>query len=256
MASHKKIIIVGLTGSGKSTTSNSLLNRSGELIKLQTPFTTSDGTAGCTLHFQQKSANNITILDTVGFGDPQFEANQILNEFKTALKEVGNKVTHVIFVVRKGRFSNETVNFFRAVQEQVLKNKCFNNSFLLFTDAPKGWVNNQTDQFFKKALQNCNGQYYEYSLRFDRDDDDKDEKINNIKKRQKAIDEFSAYIEYLNFQEIDLAHVQTAKFEDDFNNNIVPELMKIMQSMIAENNKLMREIASAIPKPKSGCSIL
>jgi len=244
MANQMKIIVVGLTGSGKSTTSNSLLNRSGEMIKFQTPFTTSDGTAGCTLHFQQEKTENLTILDTVGFGDPQFNPFEIFVEFKNALKETENKVTHIIYVVRKGRFTKELVEFLKSVQEKVFKNKCFNNSFVLFTDAPKGWVEKQADQFVDKAVQNCNRRYYEYSLRFDRDDDDENGKKKNIEKRQKVIEQFLAYMDGLIFDEIDLSHIQTAEFEEEYKNEILPHMLKILTDMLGEATPIEEQRSS------------
>ena len=254
MSQNKTYILFGLTGSGKSTTSNSIINKSGEQIKLQTPFTTSDGASGCTLHFQVNMTPEETVLDTVGFGDPQFKPSIIFEEFKRALERTGNRVTHVIFVVRKGRFSNELVQFFKSVQEKVLKDKCRYNSIVLITDAPKGWVKNQTDEYIKKAIDNCNKQYFEYSLRFDTEEDDEDDRMRNLARRQKAVDELLKYLKDLNFNEIDLSHVQTAKFEDEFKNDIVPEMVLIISDMMNKmqenNDKILRQSQDILAESK------
>ena len=44
--------LIGITGRGKSTTGNCLINMSGEMSLIQDhPFRTSDGASGCTLMF-------------------------------------------------------------------------------------------------------------------------------------------------------------------------------------------------------------
>ncbi len=79
----KNYLLVGLTGHGKSTTGNVLYNESGEIKSiLGNPFATSDSASGCTRSFQMIAKENIHILDTVGFGDPQFSK---LNNFNYSL---------------------------------------------------------------------------------------------------------------------------------------------------------------------------
>ena len=240
MTTTRTVMVVGITGSGKSTTSNSIINKSGEQIKLQTPFTTSDGASGCTLHFQVNMTPEETVLDTVGFGDPQFKPSIIFEEFKRALERTGNRVTHVIFVVRKGRFSNELVQFFKSVQEKVLKDKCRYNSIVLITDAPKGWVKNQTDEYIKKAIDNCNKQYFEYSLRFDTEEDDEDDRMRNLARRKKAVDELLKYLKDLNFNEIDLSHVEKETYEDEYI-KLLGELFFDLSEFNEKNDKIIKK---------------
>lgn len=237
----KTILVVGLTGSGKSTLCNSIINKSGKLRELTSPFNTSDGATGCTLQFQVNITPTETVLDTVGFGDPQFDPSQIFEQFKAALSRAGNKVTHVIFVVKKGRFTRELVNFFTSVQEKVLEGKCRNNSLVLFSDCEK-WVEKQDDQYLKKAIANCNGVYYEYSLRFDRESDENEYKALNLKKRQEAVDKLLKFLNSHEFKEIDLSHVQSKEFEKNYNEKILPELIQIMNEMASRHASQMTQV--------------
>ena len=66
-------LLVGITGHGKSTTGNVIYNKSGELKDIiGNPLKTSDHSTGCTEKFQIIGNENVKIIDTVGFGDPQF----------------------------------------------------------------------------------------------------------------------------------------------------------------------------------------
>ena len=248
---HKTYILVGLTGSGKSTTANSIINKSGKLVKLQTPFETYDGSTGCTLHFQVNMTSNETVLDTVGFGDPQFTSNEILDKLKKGLEKINNKVTHVILVVRCGRFNNEIVEFLSSIQEKILKNKCRYNSVLLVTDAPNGWVQKQNNPFIQKAIDNCNGLFYEYSLRFDRHDDDEYDKKRNILRRQETVDSFLNFLNSLCFNEINLSVIKIAMCKDQ--HAFLKELEKLKENMsaaIKTSDKMIEDNEKLIIKTK------
>ncbi len=63
----KTYLLVGLTGSGKSTAANCIFNQSGDqkLVK-DLPFNTSDNSKGCTQVFAHAGNDKIMVLDTVG----------------------------------------------------------------------------------------------------------------------------------------------------------------------------------------------
>ncbi len=201
------ILLVGVTGSGKSTTGNCLYNKSGQMKNITySPFLTSDQASGVTKSFEMISKDGITILDTIGYGDPQYkdQPDVTAEGMSEMLERVDYKVDCVIFVVKKGRFSQEVVEFFRDIQEKVLKNKCEANSILLVTDcSKKGWVDEQkSNEYMKRALKSCQDRYFEFHLKFDLEEDDDDDKMKNLEKRQKAIDELVRYVDSLDFKKI------------------------------------------------------
>ena len=204
----KTVILVGLTGSGKSTTGNCLFNKSALLEKISnSPFPTSDSSSGCTQHFSCCSDHLVKILDTVGFGDPKLGQNFILNEFKKGLHFVNDEADIVVFVIRKGRFSNQDVDFFEFIQEHVFKNKFTSNSILVVTNCSKGWLDEPLQKYnsaLQKVLKNCNNVGYEFSLNFDKDDDDSTDRSRNFQKRQNSIDAFVNFIDNLKFKRVNL----------------------------------------------------
>ena len=44
----------------------------------------------------------------------------VIEAYKNALKQVNNQIDFVLFIVKKGRFSNEIVSFFETIQEKVI----------------------------------------------------------------------------------------------------------------------------------------
>ena len=207
----KSYILVGLTGSGKSTIGNCIWNKSSDLYFIRnTPFLTSDSSLGCTQNFASVQNEQIIILDTVGFGAACMDENTIMEQFKKALAQVNNCVDCVLFMVKKGRFSNEVVQFFETIQDKILMGKCRNNSILVLTGGEqKGWLNEQThNSHVMKALANCNNRSYEFCLKFDMQCDDLDDKIKNKALRQKAINELLEFLNMQTFQRISLIHVQ------------------------------------------------
>lgn len=226
----KTYILVGLTGSGKSTTGNCIFNRSGNLDAIQdTPFPTSDSSSSCTKSFAIARNNTLSIIDTIGFGDPTLDKTKSLDEFRNALSHVSFKVDCVLFVVRKGKFSQEVVEFFATVQEKILKNKCVKNSILLVTDCETGWIEaeEKSNEYVNKVLKNCNKLYYEFSLRFDRGDDTHQDKISNLKKRETSIQKLVQFLDEKSFEKIDISYIKSSEFLTEWENKILPALITI-----------------------------
>ncbi len=139
-----------------------------------------------------------------------------------------------MFVVKKGRMTNEMCSFFELVQEKVLKGKAKNNSILIVTDCETSWIEKEkdTNEGLKRAIKNCNGLYYGFKLKFDDEDDDEDQKEKNIKKRQTSINNFISFLRNKNFNKINLEHVQTDEFDKEWYHQIVPILFQVMKTLL------------------------
>ena len=242
-AQGKTYLMIGITGSGKSTLGNCMYNRRGDWPSIsQRPFATSDSSAGCTKIFELVTSDKMTIVDTVGFGDPQFSEDPkfIFEQFRDALTRVNNQVDAVIYVVRQGRFSDEVVQFFEFIQEKVLKGKLKHNSILVVTSCEKGWLeksDQKNNKFIQRALENTNQKSYEFYLRKDDRDDDEDDLVRNQQRRQKSIDAMVAFMDSMQFQKIDLSYVQSADFEREWYEQIVPFLKDLVNKIEQSLNK-------------------
>jgi hypothetical protein len=223
-------LLLGITGTGKSTVGNCLYNKSGKLeLIAERPFKTSSDASACTKNFQcLENRESDIIIDTIGFADNQHDVDQCLRDISEALKDpkVNSKVDCVLFLVRAGRFTKEIIEFFNKVQVEVLKNKCLENSMLVVTDCRvSNWVSKQkNNEFVNKALVNCNQLYFEFNLEFDKDQDDDDDKKKKEDRRQQAINKLIEKIEDQSFKKVDLKFVEKAIEEDKKRKNELEKL--------------------------------
>jgi hypothetical protein len=237
----KVYLLLGVTGTGKSTVGNCLYNKCGELeLIAERPFKTSFDASACTKKFQcEENTESDIIIDTIGFADNQHDVDQCLSDILKALEhpKVNSKVDCVLFLVRAGRFSKEIIEFFNKVQVEVLKNKCLKNSMLIVTDCRMSdWVSKQkNNEFVNKALVNCNQLHFEFNLEFDKDIDDDDDKKKKADRRQQAINKLIEKIEDQSFQKVDLKFLEKAVKEDKKQKD---ELEKVKFSISRQPNRV------------------
>ena len=119
----RNILLIGRTGSGKSTLGNVLINQNNNFEEV---FKESDGSVSATKEIKEKiveidltrdgsEKRKYRIIDTIGIGDTKLTPQGVL----TRLAEIGSRVkreglNHILFVTQ-GRFTKEEV-------EEVLEN--------------------------------------------------------------------------------------------------------------------------------------
>ena len=175
----KTYVLVGATGSGKSTLGNCLLNNNADLHYLEShPLRASGGAERCTHSFETASNADVTVVDTLGYGDDVTLDHRYAQQFADALTTVDNRVDALIFVVRAGRISRATAQFFDWLHSDVLAtmrgdngdddaSSVISNSLLVITDAPTGWLaqNSRASHFLNRTLARCGQRYTEFALR-------------------------------------------------------------------------------------------
>ena len=104
---HRSLVVVGVTGDGKSTTCNTLSS--------STSFETSGGLASSTaevastdyLHISADGVQEMRIIDTVGLHDTDLPAAEVMRRFSQFADLVPLGIHCFLFVVRYGRFKPE-----------------------------------------------------------------------------------------------------------------------------------------------------
>jgi hypothetical protein len=115
----------------------------------------------------------------------------------------------------------------------VLKDKAKNNSILIVSGTNNDWVrsNKDSNKNVKQIIDNCNGNYYGLNLKIDEPGDDEDDKSKNAKKRKTSIDEFMTFLDSKSFNKLNLDHVQSAEFENEWQTQVIPNLVALMAAM-------------------------
>jgi GTP-binding protein EngB required for normal cell division len=115
-AEIRTILLIGATGSGKSTLGNVLINRNGnfEEVFVEGEYNVSE-TKNINSVEVEIEGINYRIIDTPGFGDTSLEVIKIPPTLRGLNEYIRPGIDHVFFVIKK--FTNVNLDIFKYLKE-------------------------------------------------------------------------------------------------------------------------------------------
>lgn len=98
---RKIVLLIGATGSGKSTLCNVLYNKVPQ--KIDQPFAVNDSTSSVTKIHSIKDNEELRIIDTIGLGDKTIETKDIVADISDAVETLKGGIHACLFVFKMGR---------------------------------------------------------------------------------------------------------------------------------------------------------
>lgn len=125
-SSRRNVVVVGKTGSGKSTVANYILSTGDDEFEVSASFksVTQRVSHADTVLTYDSGIYSVTVLDTVGLFDTGMLSNKkIMDEVQDyAHKHAPDGVNLVLFVMKKGRYSPEEKQAFDYISERLGRN--------------------------------------------------------------------------------------------------------------------------------------
>ena len=213
---RKTFIIIGVTGVGKSTLGNCIINQSPSFDDIKRrPFETASSINSITRGFQTVVNSQTRVVDTTGFGDPRIEQQEVLKSLRGALESENFKVDAVLFVIRPEPMRRDTVDFFKLTQHELLKNKTRLNSVLVCNGCDDDWLENEraSNQLLNSILTNCNDLSYNFKIALSENKNG----AEDVEKRRMAITSLGLFLSELQLNKVDLSFIKTEEYETYFN---------------------------------------
>src|SRR5688572_30658801 len=146
----KSLVLFGLTGQGKSSIANMLIQ--GDIYQEKNTFVINDSAVGASVQIECSINNEFEVYDTIGIGETRFGSvphKKAVKMIRDYFSRCNLPLNYIAYVKKKGRFTDEDREMFGVFKEIFKGGE--KNFVIIITDSEPAWVN-ENSKTIKKNL--------------------------------------------------------------------------------------------------------